>query len=279
MSTMRTSDQIDQLVIGLHGFHGAITPPKKNKTGDAGTYTYEYADLASLLDHCKPALQANGLIFTSAGLTSRIVHKSGQWIETDFPCDIEGLPPQKIGAAFSYGRRYCLQGLLGLAADEDTDAADVPAPPPQKAAGTTRAPKKDPEPAPTPTNAAAGKPAPTAAGPKKLDVAGALPEGWNGDASTANALKDAESVRFIGYAQPKTLSNNAVKMGVRVRFADGTEGWADSWDAIDHKPIQDAILAAKRAKQDGVDVYAVFEREPKKDGNGEWIKISEWMPR
>lgn len=283
MSTMRTSEKIDLLAIALHGFHRDVTTPKKNRTADVvkggvKLYEYDYADLTALFEHCKPALLANNLVFTSAGMTSRVMHISGQWIEADFNFDPAGLPPQQIGSALSYARRYCFQELLGICADDDDDAAEVPGPAPQKAAGSTPAPKKDPAPTPAPADATAKPPAPPAPGPKRMDATSALPKGWDGK-EPSPAMADMEKVRFVGYAQPKTLTNGSVKMGVRIRLADGKEVWGDSWDPLEHKDIQKAILDAKKAKQDGAAMFAVLEREPKADGDGEWIKIAEWMPQ
>src|SRR5262245_5114116 len=113
-STLRTSEKVDLISTALHAFHEGITPPTKNKEVNNGKFTYEYADLTSLLEHCKPAMQACGLIFTSGGFTSRILHAgSGQWIETDVPIETTGMNPQQIGSALSYARRYCFLGLLG----------------------------------------------------------------------------------------------------------------------------------------------------------------------
>lgn len=125
---MRTSEKVDLITKALLEFQAQIETPKKNETGKVEKggvlqYEYDYASLPHLLGHCKDGLIKNGLVFTSVGLTSRIMHTSGQWIEGDFPCEIHGLSAQQVGSVETYGRRYSFQGLLGICAEEDDDAA------------------------------------------------------------------------------------------------------------------------------------------------------------
>jgi hypothetical protein len=129
---MRTSEQVDKIASALLKFQQQIEPPTKNKENPY--FKSKYADLSSLLDHCKKAMADNGLVFASVGLTSRIMHTSGQWIEGDFPVEVHGLDAQKVGSAFTYGRRYSFQGLLGINAEEDDDGATASRPAAPKAA-------------------------------------------------------------------------------------------------------------------------------------------------
>lgn len=280
---MRTSESIDKIALALHAFQNDITPPTKNKENPF--FKSKYADLSSLLDHCRTGMLARGLVFCSVGLTSRIIHTSGQWIEGDFPCETSGLSAQQIGSAFTYSRRYAFQGLLGINAEEDDDAAAAqkPAAAPPRAAAPAKAPAAPPKRVESPKSLArepiliVEKLPP---GVSKLHPEQSLPQGWapepGADPGEEIDWSLAEPIRMTGYAQPKTLSNGAVKMGVKVIFADGTDGWADSWDPQQHKGLQDAILTAKRAKQDGLDILAILEREPKKTGDGDWVKLKEW---
>lgn len=135
---MRTSDKVDQIAAALLAFQKEIEPPTKNRENPY--FKSKYADLCSLLEHCKPAMQRNGLVFASVGLTSRLMHTSGQWIEGDFPVELNGLDAQKVGSAFTYGRRYSFQGLLGINAEEDDDGSAA-AKPTSQAAAKPQAPK------------------------------------------------------------------------------------------------------------------------------------------
>ena len=56
---------------------------------------------------------------------SRIVHApSGQHITSRLPLDSR-LTAQALGAQLTYCQKYCTKGLLGIQADEDTDAEGV----------------------------------------------------------------------------------------------------------------------------------------------------------
>jgi hypothetical protein len=77
-----------------------------------------------------PSLAANGIAVVqtldSTGdghhfLFTRLVHVSGQWIESLCPIPAAG-DMQKMGSAITYARRYSLSAICGIAADEDDDA-------------------------------------------------------------------------------------------------------------------------------------------------------------
>ena len=131
---MRTSEQVEKIAAALLAFQKEVTPPPKEQVNPY--FKSKYADLPSLLAHCKDLMTKNGLVFVSVGLTSRIMHTSGQWIEGDFALDTKaltttiapdgatetkGMSAQQVGAAESYGRRYGFQGLLGICAEDDDD--------------------------------------------------------------------------------------------------------------------------------------------------------------
>jgi ERF superfamily len=60
-------------------------------------------------------------------LTTTLAHASGEWIASDWPvCPIaETANPQRMGAALTYARRYALFTLVGIAGEDDLDAADL----------------------------------------------------------------------------------------------------------------------------------------------------------
>ena len=51
------------------------------------------------------------------------MHESGQWIESIYPLPMN-CPTKERAAEITYGRRYLISSLLGVAADEDLDAAE-----------------------------------------------------------------------------------------------------------------------------------------------------------
>jgi ERF superfamily len=95
-----------------------------------GSYSYKYADLASVTEQILPRLAENGLAFIArptlneAGklvLAYSLVHESGEREDGEYP--LTGGSPQEIGGAITYARRYALCAATGIAADEDDDAA------------------------------------------------------------------------------------------------------------------------------------------------------------
>jgi hypothetical protein len=82
-----------------------------------------------VIDAAKKSLSENELAVSMAikyenarpFLVGRLIHASGQWIESDY-----GLPQtmddKQMAAAMTYGRRYIFCALVGIAGDEDTDS-------------------------------------------------------------------------------------------------------------------------------------------------------------
>ena len=90
-------------------------------------YKSDYANLKSVMDAIREPFANNGLYFVQAAeangqmiaITTRIVHTSGEWIES-----ITELPPIKNDvhgwiSAFTYGKRLGLQSLAGLPSVDD----------------------------------------------------------------------------------------------------------------------------------------------------------------
>jgi hypothetical protein len=131
---MRTSESIVELVKALVTARKAFTPVLRDSTAQVGANrTYTYADLAAVLEATMPALLAQSLVIIQAidvagsMLITRLVHISGEWIESEYllPLDVA---PQQLGSALTYGRRYSVQAMLCLAAEDDDGAAAVATP-------------------------------------------------------------------------------------------------------------------------------------------------------
>lgn len=141
---MRTSEAINELAAALAKAQASYTPVKKTKTGKIQgfskktskeySYEYKYADLADILQMALPILSANGLSFTQPHIltpdlklrvVSRLMHSTGQWMESDGIEISEGGTPQEFGMESTYFRRYDGASLLGIAPDEDTDAQNM----------------------------------------------------------------------------------------------------------------------------------------------------------
>lgn len=89
----------------------------------------KYFDINALLEHVKPVLNKHGLVLTQ-GLSSigeklallttivSVEKDKTEYIENKCPVP-ENPDPQKMGSAITYFRRYALQSLLALEAEDD----------------------------------------------------------------------------------------------------------------------------------------------------------------
>lgn len=127
---MRTSESTAELTKALCKAQAIIKAPIKDKTAKTQTYSYDYADLASVIDAIREPLAANGLAITQAMdseegkqvLLTRLLHASGEWIEGAYPIPAN-LSGQQLGSALTYARRYSISGIVGIAAEDDDDGA------------------------------------------------------------------------------------------------------------------------------------------------------------
>ena len=93
-----------------------------------------YADLTSVIKVIKEPFYKYGLSFvqlpvTSAGgngvgVSTMLMHKSGQWLQGEYLLPMDKVTPQGAGAAITYARRYALQSLVGIpSVDDDGELA------------------------------------------------------------------------------------------------------------------------------------------------------------
>lgn len=123
---MRTSGSLDsELIDDLIKARAQFKAIARTKTGQVGqNRTYQYADLETVLDAVMPALSAHGLALLQTvdaetnTLLTRLVHTSGQWIESAHPLGDYG-QPQVYGSQLTYARRYSILALLCLAQEDD----------------------------------------------------------------------------------------------------------------------------------------------------------------
>lgn len=88
-----------------------------------------YADLAEIRDTVMPVLSKNGIAlvqYTQIGnagfyLITRLIHESGEMIESRFPLPENTDKPQQMGSAITYARRYMMAAICGITAEEDDD--------------------------------------------------------------------------------------------------------------------------------------------------------------
>ena len=131
---MRQSETIEKLAAALAAWALEAADPVRGSKGQVGqNRNYMYAALDDFLPGLREGLAKHGvvLIQSSAVVTSdgpwvkvtRLLHSSGQWVETDYPLSTNA-DPQKMGSADTYARRYGVLSALGLApVDDDGSAA------------------------------------------------------------------------------------------------------------------------------------------------------------
>ena len=106
----------------------------KDTKGQIGqNKAYKYADLGSVFDACKKALNDNGIAIVQRTdfngpeiwLETMLLHSSGDSIAGRYPLRPTQDTPQAYGSALTYARRYALSAMVGVVADEDDDGASA----------------------------------------------------------------------------------------------------------------------------------------------------------
>lgn len=132
---MRMSESINELAKALAIFQGEVNDPRKEASNPF--FKSKYVTLDSLIDAVRPVLSKNGLSFiqcpsgdgANISVTTLLMHNSGQFIESDpFIMKAAKADPQSAGSAVTYGRRYSLQAVLGVAwcdADDDGNSCSL----------------------------------------------------------------------------------------------------------------------------------------------------------
>ncbi len=123
---MKTSETITKIAPALLKAQIAITFAVKNENNPF--FKSKYADLPTVIDAVKPALNDAGIVFLQTPspsddgkvyLTTRLLHESGEWIEDVAVSPIIKQDPQGLGSAITYLRRYSLASIIGLYQDDD----------------------------------------------------------------------------------------------------------------------------------------------------------------
>lgn len=121
------AEALAQLQTSLPAIGKDKTAKVQTKTG--GSYSYDYANLATISARILPLMGPLGLSFVTRPtlreegqfvLAYDLMHASGQNLAGYYPLPTHGTP-QEIGSAITYARRYCLCAVTGVAPDEDDD--------------------------------------------------------------------------------------------------------------------------------------------------------------
>jgi len=123
-------------------------------TRDAQGYNYKYSSLANIWDAIRKPLTDCGLGVIQITKTSEdgnpiivtiLIHESGEYIEGELTLRPAKDDSQALGSALTYGRRYALLAICGLAS-EDTEDDGVAASGPKKKPTKRRNPTNNQKP-------------------------------------------------------------------------------------------------------------------------------------
>ncbi len=122
---MKSSESTVKISAALVKAIGELSNPPNSATNPF--FKSKYAPLPDILNHVRPVLAKHKLcVIQDAGVTTRLVHESGEWLESDTlvltPVKDD---PQGVGSAITYARRYALSAMLGISSEDDDDANRV----------------------------------------------------------------------------------------------------------------------------------------------------------
>lgn len=234
-----SSPTIGKLATALAKFQGEVKNPPKSKEaniphkGGGGSHGYKYADFAESLELIRPVLASSGLSFlqlpviegADLNVVTRLLHESGEWIESTYPVGVIG-DHRTMGGALTYAKRYALFAIIGVSGDDDLDGEpEVTAEPTRGASRNTSTRKAE---TPKPKNEARDQPA--------------------ADKGRADVLPPEQSARAAA-AMCEALSKCQTRNDELTWAKDHTDIKA-SLHPVDAKTVTDAFTAHQRARRD-----------------------------
>jgi hypothetical protein len=125
---MEKSESITKLITALVKAQSDIKVAKKDSSNPF--FKSKYADLSAIIDAIKEPLNKHGLVFMqivdmigdATVVKTILAHESGEYIGGNIPVVVaKPNDPQALGSAITYAKRYGLQAIVGVPADEDDD--------------------------------------------------------------------------------------------------------------------------------------------------------------
>lgn len=123
------SASIAKLAGALAKAQGEMEGASKDSTNPH--FKSKYADLASVWEACRKPLAKHELAIlqpvTADGqhvtVTTILTHSSGEWISEALTMIAQQATPQAVGSTITYGRRYGLSAMVGIAPEDDDGEA------------------------------------------------------------------------------------------------------------------------------------------------------------
>lgn len=122
---MEKSESIKNIASALIKFQSNVSKIKKDATNPF--FKSKYASLSNIQDEISGPLEDAGLSYMQFpdgihGLTTIIMHDSGEWLQSTYTMKPVKDDPQGLGSSITYQKRYALAGALALNIDDDDDA-------------------------------------------------------------------------------------------------------------------------------------------------------------
>lgn len=118
------SETVAKLAGALLKAQKGMSHPVKDATNPR--FRSGYASLTSVIDTVTPVFNENDIVVTQLllgdCLVTQLTHTSGEFIRSSVELPREKSGPQAFGSALTYLRRYSLQAIAGVNAENDDDA-------------------------------------------------------------------------------------------------------------------------------------------------------------
>ena len=124
------SKTVGKIALALSKAQGNMKGAVKNAKGH---FNNAFADLHTVIEACKPHLSKEEIAFVQGNrfidgvffVVTKLIHSSGEWLSSEMALPIpKNAGPQQIGSLNSYGRRYTLASMAGIAQYDD-DATEA----------------------------------------------------------------------------------------------------------------------------------------------------------
>ena len=119
------SSEINKLAESLAKAQSEMEGAKKESTNPF--FKSGYADLHAVIKSSFPFISTHGLSVSQGNeiipgaicVTTTLLHTSGQWLRSKIKVPLKDVTAQGVGAAMTYGRRYGLSAMVGIAQYDD----------------------------------------------------------------------------------------------------------------------------------------------------------------
>lgn len=142
---MKTSESIVKISAAILKAQKAMLVAKKDTNNPF--FRSKYADLNAIREAVMPALNESGItvlqVVNGDLLETMLLHESGEYIGSEIKIVTKAEnDPQAYGSALTYARRYGLQAIMCVGADDDDAEGAMQRPPETQRKPVNKSPKK-----------------------------------------------------------------------------------------------------------------------------------------